>query len=493
MPGITLPYQLFLSFALGQGAAPAIEPFAQAITNEAWSLHAVRPPDAFVLAEGVAQGQVAKAAAYAWAKQQGFDTSQMDALVSIANVGPPLGLAYEAWRRGALSDADFETALRRTGLETQWFAALEALKGERLDLGAISTAVHRGIMHDAGLLVTPVPSGPGNVPRIPVSTLDTLAEYAAHGIDAERARVMVADTGLPLALGMMLQLLNRGVVTETDVKVSVSESNVRNEYMDVALALAREILTPHAYAEAELRGVLSHAEAVAGAALSGLNEHDYNVTFANLGRPLTQHQIATGLARGGTYGGDYSAIPDGPYRDAARRSAVRPEYADLYYHNRFSYPSLFQLSRLVEGGTISAATGADWARKSGLAPEVVDALQASWQGGGGGGDPHVTKAQNQLWTTLHRSYLAGKTDDTAAATVLGTLGVAAGAIPGVLHLWQTEAALVRKPLTPAQVKKAYRNGTENPDTGSAWTQDEALAELMALGMSHSDALTFLTE
>ena len=74
-------------------------------------------------------------------------------MVAIANVGPPLGLAYEAWRRGQLSDAEFQTALRRTGLEPAWFPALEALKNDRLDLGAIATAVHRGIMDDNSRMV----------------------------------------------------------------------------------------------------------------------------------------------------------------------------------------------------------------------------------------------------------------------------------------------------------------------------------------------------
>jgi len=109
---IELPVQLLFSFGLGTAARPALEPFAQSLANEAWSSHAVLPPDAIYLAQGVAQGQVAKDAAYSWAKQQGFDTAQMDALVNIANVGPPLGLAYEAWRRGQLSDADLR---RRCG------------------------------------------------------------------------------------------------------------------------------------------------------------------------------------------------------------------------------------------------------------------------------------------------------------------------------------------------------------------------------------------
>ena len=495
---ITLAEQLLVSYGLGTAAGPAIAPFAQLLANEAWTINAIRPPDAIYLAQGVAQGQVDPAWAAGRASEQGFDQTRFDAMVSIANVGPALGYAFQAWRRGNLSDAQFQTALKRTGLEDQWFAALEALKGERLDLGAIATAVHRGIMSDAGLLVTPVPGGGGKVPRIPQSPLDTLAEFAAQGIDPERARVLVADTGLPLALGEMLQLLNRGEVTATDVKVSIAESNVRNEYMDVALALARRLLTPHEYAEAELRGVV--ADGSTGAALSGLNDADYRILYGILGRPISVKQITTGLARGGKYdpnATDYSAVPAGPYRDAVRRSAVRPEFAELDYANRYTYPSAFVLRTLAQAGELgNAAAVQQVLEEIGWPPALAKQVATAWVGAGTAGavaDPHVAKAQTQLWATAHRSYLAGEADAAAMQAALPSAGVAAGAIPAVLAVWDVERELVRKQLTPAQLKKAYKGADTNPATGAPWTLDEAIARLVGMGYSHNDAVTFLEE
>ena len=493
---IELPVQLLFSFGLGTAARPALEPFAQSLANEAWSSHAVLPPDAIYLAQGVAQGQVAKDAAYSWAKQQGFDTAQMDALVNIANVGPPLGLAYEAWRRGQLSDADFETALRRTGLEAQWFAALEDLKHNRLDLGALATAVHRGIMDDSGLLVTPVPTGSGSIPRIPVSSLDTLAEFAAQGIDPERARVLVADTGLPLSLGEMLQLYNRGEVTATDVKVSIAESNVRNEYMDVALNLARRLLTPHEHAEAELRGVETRAEASAGANMSGLNDADYATLFEILGRPLNIHEVTTGIARGGSYGGDYTAVPDGVYRDAIRRSAIRPEYADLAYHNRFVYPSAFVLRSLAQSGDLGGQPAVQQVLEEiGWKPSFAQQVSTAWTTGAGGSsaDPHVSKAQTQVWTATHKAYVDSLVSDQTATTALGVAGVAAAAIPTVLAAWQAERNLIRASLSAAQIKKAWREQIPDPALGRPWTEDEAVTRLVELGYTPDDARILLVE
>lgn len=488
---LALAEQLMVSYGIGTAAGPAIQPFAQLLANEAWNLNPLVPPPGVLLAEGVAQGQIPKDTAYAWGKNQGFDAEQMDLMVAVMNVGMALGPAYESWRRGDLSDDQFNTQLHRQGIEPQWWPMLRKLKTDRLDLGAIATAVHRGIMDDAGLLVTPVPQGSGNIPRIPVSSLDTVAEFAAQGIDPERARVLVADTGLPLSLGEMLQLRNRGVVTDTDVRVSIAEGNIRNEYMDAALALRRRLLTPHEAAEAELRGVKTHGEAQAYANLSGLNDADYDTLFAILGRPLNLHEITTGTARGGKYGGDYTDVPAGVYRDAIRRSAIRPEYADIAYHNRFNYPSAFTLRSLAQSGDLGDTAAVEQILlEIGWKPSFAHQVAVAWTTGSGT-DSHESKAQNQLWTTTHRSYIAREIGDSTATTALEAAGVGAATVPAVLQLWQAERDLVRKQLSPAQIAKAYNEQVVNPATGVPWTKADALAELADRGYDANDAQTLL--
>ncbi len=431
-----------VAFAGGTTASHALTPYGTAISQEAFKIAPIRVVDALLLSVGVAQGQIDPDWAAAQATASGFNAEAFKAMVEVSNTGPALGSALELLRRGDWTEAEFRTALHRQGIETAWWDGLTSLQHDRLDLGAIATAVHRGIMQDAGLLVTPVPTGPGNVPRIPVSTLDTIAEFAAQGIDPERARVLIADTGLPLSLGQMLQLLNRGKVTETDVQVAIAESNTRNEYMNVALDLRRHLLTPHEYAEAELRGVKTTAEAKAGAALSGLEGDDYDTLYANLGRPLNLHAITTGTARGGVYGGTYDDVPAGPYRDAIRRSAVRPEYASLDYANRYSYPSPFVLRSIAQAGDLgNEADIAQTLSEIAWPPTLIAKVAPKWAQAIDVTDPHVKKAQGHLWTESHKAYVKDGLSVAQVTPAFVALGIAPAAQLEIIALWDLEKQL----------------------------------------------------
>ena len=477
--------------AIGGAIRPTLDPLTQELANDTWPLHAVVPPDPYYVAAGVAQGQVAEDAARHWAEQQGYGSEQMSALIAVANTGPALGQAYAAWRRGQLTDTQFQRALKRQAIEDEWVDALMALKQEPLDPSTIANAVHRGIMRDSTLIVREPPTTAGKVEQVPPSSIDPVEEAAWNGINHERLRVEVGTTGLPPGLIQMLQLLNRGVVTEADVQRAVSQSNLRNEYMDVVLELRRHLLTPHEYEEAALRGIITQAEADAGAALSGMEKADAELLFQIMGRPLVVHQITTGLARGGTFGGTYGDVPE-PYRDAIRRSNIRPEYARLAYANRYTLPSAFVLRSLVQSGDLTETEGRELLLGIGWPPDLAQKVAAKWAGGtGSSGDGHLSKAQTQLWTTTHRSYIADETDDASATDALEAAGVAAGTIPQVLALWQHERTLRRKQLTPAQVKKAYANGVTNQDTGAPFTRDDALAALVERGYSVQSANEFL--
>lgn len=474
-----------IAFAAGVAVAPTLAPISTAIAQDAWSVAPIKAPEAEILAEGVAQGQVDPEKAHEWARAHGYSKEAFDALIDIANVGPAIGLAFSARRRNLLSESELRTALKRTGLEDQWYDAISALQHERLDMGAIATAIHRGIMRGEGLIVTSPPESAGRVPFPPQSDLDPVDEAAAHGIDRERLRVLVGNTGLPPGLMEMLRLLNMGKVTEDDVKRAVAESNLRNEYMDVALYLRRQLLTPHEYEEAALRGVITQEQAHAGAALHGMEHEDAKILFELLGRPLNVHQITTGLARGGTYGGSYDSVPQ-PFQDAIRRSNIRPEYAHLAYANRYTLPGAFVVRALAQGGDLTHEETHQLLLEEGWPPDLAATVSLRWtEGKKSPTDKHVTSAETGLFTVLRKAYVNDEATESEAGPILTDLGVPPADHARIFALWNHERNVTRLSLTPSQIKKAYRE--------TKFTREEAIARLEHLGMTVADANTLLDE
>jgi hypothetical protein len=467
---ITLPTQLFLSFALGHAASPAIEPYAASITNEAWSLHPVVPPNAILLAEGVAQGQVAKTDAYTWAKQQGFDTAQMDAMVNVANVGPGAAFAFELWRRGLIDKAGFDRALKRLGLEDQWVAGMEGLHDVLL------SSAELGMLQQQGF----------------IDSTRANAEGALQGVTNERQQLRFEASGLPPGIETALSMLRRNIIGTAEFAQIVREGHTKTKYTDELLALQNQVLSAATYVRAHLKGHIDQQGMYAGGALTGYTPKDLDLWYASEGRPATAHQIHIGYQRGASLPG--AAGEQDAINTAVRQSDIRPEYSDLIYAGRTTFPSLFQVNRLVTAGAISPDTAATWTRKSGVDEEAVTVLHGYWQTLGGGTTTagEVGKAQSQLWTTTHTAYKNAEIDWTEAAKNLTALGVDAADQNTIHSLWDLERETFRKQLTPTQVKKAWSGAVTNPATGVAWTLDDALAALIARGYSPNDAHTFLS-
>jgi len=477
--------------AIGLTAFPALAPVAQEITNEAWSDYPHKPPSAMTLAAGVAQGQVNEKKARAWAKQSGYGDEQFTALIDIANVGPGVEAAFELWRRGEIGEPGFRRAVKRLALEQEWIDDLVALKDVRLDPAVIATAVQRGLIANLGILPVAPPSAPGKVPPMPTVDLNAFTEAAASGVDADRLKVLARIVGLPASPDLAARMTFRGIIEKADFERAIAEGNTRNEWAPFLFEGFREIPTARDFIQGELRGWISTAERHAGTEKWGLSDEHSDLLFHISGRPLTWHQVWIGLQRGGTYDGPTADIHPAFLR-ALRQSNIRPEWYNLAWHSRYTYPSAFVMRALTADGTLTAAqTEADLI-DMGWRPDRAKQAAEKWAGGGGAtADPNVTKAQVQLWGTLHRSYVAEETDDATATTTLTTLGVAPAAQATVLSLWQAERALIRKQLTPAEVKKAYRALIVNRATGLPWTRDDAIAALLERGYSLNDANEFL--
>ncbi len=384
---------------------------------------------------------------------------------------PGIGELFEAYRRNLIDDAAFSHGLRKAKLETRWDAPLKALKQRLLSPGELANARQQGFIDDAR----------------------QRSEAELQGIDAERADIQFELAGLPPGVETALEMLRRGIINSAEFAEIVRTGHTKTKWTGQLEQMQARVLGASTYSGLHLRGWIDEAAMVAGGKLTGYDQAQMDLLYKEHGRPATAHQVFIGLLRGGVYNGPTTGI-DQPFIDAIRQSNIRPEWTNILWHGRYLYPPLFQLTRLVTGKVIDADTAAEWAKLNGEAPEVVTALHTFWSGGTtAAADPHVTKAETQLWTTLHSSYKAEEIDAATAQQTLSTLGVTATSQPQVLALWDAERALIRNQLSPSQIKKALKSGVANPATGVPWTFQDGVDALLARGYDLADATVLLQE
>ena len=460
-------------YGIGGAMQEPIKPLLQQLANETWATATAagvgRPLSVGEAAEIVAEDVELREWGVAQAGQEGRTEQQFDAVLGAALNAPGIPQLFETWRRNLIDDAAFEHGLRKAKLEPRWDAPLRGLKARLLSLDQLANARQQGFIDAAR----------------------QHEEAALQGQDADRADISFELSGLPLGVESMQEALNRGLVDRATFDQAIREGHTKTKYTDLAFALREPVLSAETYRTLYLKGWITQAEMNAGGALHGYTADQMNLLYLEAGRPAAPGQMWTMLARE-VDGPDGTTMDKAQFLKGIRQSDIRPEWGDPLYAIRYTYPPLFQVNRLVEAGAATPALGVDAMRKNRLAPEWVAALEAYWQGGGTATtDSHVSKAQTQLWTRTHTSYLAGEIAEADARAALTVAGVTDAALDGVLAVWNHERELERKQLTPAQLKKAYAKGVQNPATGATWTRDDALAALIGRGYSPADASTYL--
>lgn len=494
MAGIGSTPALLVGTAVGGAAAAAFEPALEVPRQQAWNDAPNRIIEPGLLAALVAQGAVDLSTARSIAKRNGYDSPAFDPLVYLAQTVPGAAEAMHLWRLGFIGDDLFRHVLVKAGLDERYIDPIIKTKIEELlGLGDIAIAVVRGILPAPSYVPVPVPATGDKVPRYPQVDIDPEELAAKIGFSPEALQVMVGRSGLSMAPVMAAQALFRGIIGPDDYLIAIGEGDLRTEWADPVKEASRQIPTVGEMMEHSLRGFESLDSAKTNAKRHGTVEADAQLVYDNLGRAPGLHGVTTGLARGGNYDGTPQTIPE-PYLSAVQRANIRPEWYDLEYHNRFTYPSGFQIKSEapIMGETLTEQT----LLEVGWKPELAKFFATHWANptaAASTASSHASKAATQLWNTTHNSYKAGEIPQATAAANLTTLGVSDTEQAQVFGYWNAERDTIRKSLSATQIKKAYTSQTTNPATGAAWTLADAVARLLELGYDQADATTLLEE
>lgn len=495
------------AFAGGAAIARTLHPGLQALTNETWAKFPEVPLDPATAAQVVAEDVEQLAWGAAEAAQHGVDGDRFGALLGEVLNAPGLPQLFEAWRRDLIDDQAFEHGLRKAKLETRWDAPLRALKRQLLSLSDLANARQQGFVDEAR----------------------QVADSGHLGLDADDAQVLFELAGLPLGVETMQQALNRGLVDRAAFDQAIREGHTKTKYTDLARALANPLLSADEYATLHLKGWIDEAAMHAGGALHGFTPAQMDQKYLEKGRPISPTQAYTAWAREapGPYGGTFD---EADFTKAIAQSDIRPEYAPVLWHNRFNYPSLFQMRQLVSSGAIDRATALDILHKERYPDELATKMVGGWLKGAGGSAKaetatavlteyegrfvtrsdalsaleqlgyaadvaehelhladarRVKKYRDAALSRIHAVYVAHKIDEATAAADVDRLGVVPPARDLLLELWAFERDVNVSVLTPAQIKRAFVKGVKD----RAW----ALAELDDRNYSTEDANTLLDE
>jgi hypothetical protein len=476
-----------LAFAAGFAAAHALEPEAVTILQDAWHGAPVRRIDPETAAEIAAESFAAYKDMQSEATYSGVDASRFAYLYKVTLTAPGTGQLIQMLRREDEEPSHFDFGLRKAKLDPKFDAAIRNLRDVRIPGPDLAYMVVRGVVPDGGTLPGSLPTSADNLNLPPQLNIDTLLEAKRTGWDAKRFAGLVARSGLAMAPGLAAQAHFRKILTLNDYRLTIARGDLFPAFADPMLEVSRQILTAGEYAELQLRGYYDRATRLDHTRKHGMTDADSDLLYDVQGRGLSLHSAFVAERRGGVFRGPTDAIPAWAMFQL-QRGNLRPEVYNLAWAGRHTYPSPFVIRGLLTDGAISEAQGEqiylDLGWPEWLAP-LVAKHYAPKAAAGASADPHVTKAENQLWTATHSSYVKDRTDDATAHAKLAALGVAAGAIPAVLTLWQEERELVRAGLTAAQIKKAYGE--------AIFTQPEAVARLVELGWSTADATVYLSE
>lgn len=486
------------AFGAGLALGPVLGPPTQALrntVNAAYPFVPVRPNDAAaIVAEDVEQ--------LAWGQTEasyaGLDGARFGALVGEALNAPGAGELFQLWRRGLIGDGDFTHGLRKGKLEGRWDGPLRGLRDTLLSSEELANLQQQGF----------------------VDAARADSEGALQGVNAERQQLRFEASGLPPGWAEGLTMLRRGIIGEPEFERIVREGHTKTKYTGDLLKLRTQVLSAVEYAGLRLRGWIDDAAMNAGGALTGYTPEQMRLLFEGRGRPATPHQMWLANRRSTATRADFDR--------AIVQSDIRPEYAQWLWDTRYNYPSLFQLRRLAEAGTLPPARILQILLYEGYEEQDARAMMFDWTAGAAGGAKAETRAElldsyaggylteaalrtalTQLgyagavldqevhlgdarrvkrWRekavdAIGKAYIAHEIDDASALADLAQAGVTGQAAQLLMPYWQLERRVAIKQLTPAQIKRAYRK--------ALISQADAVTRLVDHGYTAADANVYL--
>lgn len=515
--GMDKPASQLLDFmANGKGQLHALAGASLSQTGLLWPISAVINNElAPVVYEGVATnphsipdaGTIAQMAAQAWIDdpsyldgmaKNGINSSWAAALKQTAQQYPDYSVGLELVRRGELSTDTCMEWLIHGGVPAQVAEYLIKLVGNELSPADAALAVLRGNMTQ----------GQGE------------QVAAANGLTAEQFQTLVDNTGEPLGLMELLEARRRDFIDDDRLTRGIIQSRVRNEWVDVAKAIAFSPMSTADAVNAVVQNHLTQAQASVIASQNGLEAGAFDTLVQTAGEPLSRTEMEQLYNRG--------LATEDDVKQALAESRLKNKYSELAFELHVKLLPITALAEAVQLGTMTQEAAVAEAMKNGYgqadattlvtsaaarrllkyreeiissaetmyidnamtlddAEAVVTGMGHSQQEADaifrGAEYKRVAKITLAAQNAIRSKYLTRHITSDEASTALDSLGTPSANRDQLLALWSIEQSANVKQFTAAEIVKYDKAGRLAPGEG--------LERLEGLGWNKDDATILL--
>lgn len=477
-------------YGIGSALGPALSPITQEVANEVWSRYTVRPLSVGQAAQLAAREFWTEAEADAEAAWTGYSPERTNAMRLLATQPPSTGELLTARNRDVIGEAELIDGLAQAGYPAKWRDVLRPLRFVLAPVTDLVRFAVREVFNPAQRAFLDLDA---EFPE-PFAT-----EAARIGMRRELAAdYWAAHWELP-SYTQAVEMLHRRQITQAQFSDLLKALDFAPTWRPKLEAIARpipplddmirfavrEVYDPALRAELGLDANYP-AEFTSEAALHGMDEARARQYWAAHWRLPSAQQGYQMLWR--------TDLGEAGLKTLLRALDYPEKWRDRLMQIAYHPPGRVDLRRMFAAKVIDRSEVKEGYRRLGYQEADAEQLTRLAEAlAGGSEDGYLPRAESQLWTTTHRSFVNHEADNAAVTSRLTMLGIPAADQTKILTLWTAERSLTRRTLTPTQIRKAYTKGVVNPATDLPWTRDEALDALQDLGYSAADAETFVAE
>lgn len=315
------------------------------------------------------------------------------------------------------------------------------------DLNPVTTAFIRA---DPNSLLS-VPDLAAGVARGLLTFEEAETDAAGQGIRQDRFAHLVALAAQTLAPADILELTNRGQLDAARALFWLQRAGMDNDSAQALLALRLGVFSVQDVATMLVKGIVTHDEGVALAALTGYSAEQFDQFTLVTGEPPDLQTLFLAWRR--------KVIDQAAVEKGIRQSRLRDEWIPTALAMQWVPFDTSEAARAVVQNHATPEQGREWAIENGLRPELFDIIVENE------GNP-PGPVETMTW------FNRGLIDEAGVTQIFRESHIKDKYIP---LYFKTRHRI----LTLQEVRLLYRDG--------AMTRDEAITRLMDLGFDQDNA------